>query len=114
MGSGTHGANWQALGGLRVEADLFGVTRLAFGPDGTSYAGGDITAADGVETRGPARWDGARWVGAAGGPYGRVWCLAVGADEQVDVDGEFSVVRDFDPSGANLQVNNVVLWRPQG
>jgi hypothetical protein len=108
------GTTWQGVGNLTIEADLFGVTSLAFGPDGSLYAGGDITAAEGVQTRGLARWDGARWVGAPGGPYGRVWSLVIGADGEVYAGGEFNVVRYFDETRPDLEVNNLVIWRPQG
>lgn len=106
------GTTWQAVGNLTIQAEFFGVTSLAFSPDGTLYAGGDITAADGVRTGGLARWDGARWSGTTGAPSGRVWALAIGADGEVYVGGEFAVLRYFDELLPDLEVNNIVAWRP--
>lgn len=108
------GATWRAVGNLTIEGDLFGVTTLATAPNGALYAGGDITAADGVRTGGLARWDGSSWAATAGAPYGRVWTLALGADGEVYVGGEFAVVRYFDERLADLVVNNLLIWRPEG
>jgi len=40
--------------------------------------------------------------------------LVIGADGEVYAGGEFNVVRYFDETRPDLEVNNLVIWRPQG
>ena len=62
---------------------------LATGPDGSLYAGGDFTAASGVDVSRIARWDGT-WHGLGTGVNGSVRAVAVGADNSIYAGGGFA------------------------
>ena len=69
---------------------------MAFGPDGSLYAGGYFDTAGGVTVNRIARWDGASWhplgggMGDTGNPY--VEALAVGPDGSLYAGGSFTTV----------------------
>jgi hypothetical protein len=80
---------WATLGGA---ADFNGtVYALAFGPDGTLYAGGAFTNVAGdANADYVAQWDGANWSAVAGGGTADVRALAFGIDGLLYIGGTFT------------------------
>ena len=55
------GQNWSPLGsGMNASGQAY-VFRVAFGPNGDLYAGGQFTSAGGVNATNVARWNGVTW-----------------------------------------------------
>ena len=86
------------------------VFALAFGPDGSLYAGGRFTAAGGGSANHIARWDGAAWHPLGSGMNGGspnqfvdVRALAVGPDGSLYAGGL------FDTAGGVL-ANGIARW----
>ena len=68
-----------------------GVSGLAFGPDGSLYAGGQFTTAGEVAANYIARWDGAQWHPLGSGmDHYVVNALAVGPDGSLYAGGDFT------------------------
>jgi hypothetical protein len=87
------GAQWYPLGSGMGGSDPYPfVYDLAFGPDGSLYAGGDFTTAGGVAANHIARWDGATssWHPLGSGMNNHVWTLAVGHDGSLYAGGSFT------------------------
>lgn len=77
------GAAWQAVGTNLRSASTFGdcALSLAFGPDGSLYAGGYFHVGDDPAIRGVARWDGSTWTALPSTfPEPGVWALRFGSD----------------------------------
>ena len=70
-----------------------GVSDLAFGPDGSLYAGGQFTTAGEVAANYIARWDGAQWHPLGSGMDHYVAALAVGPDGSLYAGGDFDHCR---------------------
>jgi hypothetical protein len=78
--------------GTGLTAPTFANT-LAFGLDGTLYAGGTFTLAGGVAAPGIAKWNGTAWSGLSTGLAGgtaQVFALAVGDDGMLYAGGDFT------------------------
>jgi hypothetical protein len=91
------GTAWRALGsGVAGTDSPPAVNALAFGPDGSLYAGGLFTAAGGVPANYVARWDGSTWhalgsgMGGPSYPAPRVYSLAVGTGGLLYAGGLFT------------------------
>lgn len=105
------GTSWSALGtgaNGRVYA-------LAFGPDGSLYAGGDFSSMGGVaNTHGIARWDGANW-NAVGTGLGvgaeTVFALTVSKSGIVYAGGDFAQMGGVTNTARIAQWNGTV-WAP--
>jgi len=67
------------------------VYALTIGPDGSVYAGGDITTAGSAVANHIARWDGTMWSALGSGMNGTVRALAVGLDGSVYAGGDFTM-----------------------
>ena len=84
------GSNWSALGnGLGGT-----VGDLAFGPDGSFYAGGWFTTAGGMPANYIAKWDGVTWHPLGSGNWGDFYpyvsVLLVGPDGTLYAGGDFT------------------------
>lgn len=101
-GAGT----WDGLeGGIDIVDRSFNniVYDLAVGADGRVYAGGDFERAGGAASNYFAVWDpaGRTWSDLGGGPGGRTFALAVGADGTVFTTGSYPntvFFRTYDPT----------------
>ena len=83
------------------------VHALAFGPDGSLYAGGEFTIAGGVTANHIARWDGVQWhplgSGVAAEYRPSVNALAIGPDGSLYVGGSFT-------TAGGVAAKNVARW----
>jgi len=87
---------WSAMnGGLNG-----GVTALAYGPDGTLYAGGGFSLPGGNYA---AKWDGSSWTSLGTGLNGTSEAIAIGPDGKVYYCGAFT-------SAGGVAVNNIAVW----
>ena len=107
------GAAWHPLGtgmgGLAEPSDPT-VYALAFGQDGSLYAGGQFTEAGGAATNYIARWDGATWYPLGSGMTGSgtpntptVFALAFGPDGLLYAGGGFA-------EAGGVAVNGIARW----
>jgi hypothetical protein len=79
------------------------VYALAIGPDGSLYAGGAFTDADGAPVNRIAKWDGSAWSALATGTSGSIFCLAVGHDGAVYAGGFFA-------TASGVACDNIAKW----
>ncbi len=84
------------------------VSAMAFGPDGSLYAGGEFTTAGSVIARYIARWDGAQWYPLGSGmggsdPYPFVYDLAFGPDGSLYAGGDFT-------TAGGVAANHIARW----
>ena len=63
---------------------------MAFGPDGSLYAGGFFTKAGGASASNIARWNGSAWSPLGSGMDTPVNALALGSDGSLYAGGTFS------------------------
>lgn len=84
-----------------------GVHALAQTSDGSIYAGGDFSTADGLSASEIARWDGRSWStlgsGIGGVPYAVVHAIAVGQDGSIFAGGYFT-------TAGGVQANYIARW----
>jgi trimeric autotransporter adhesin len=111
------GALWRPLAsGMEGEEQPYSyVSALAFGPDGSLYAGGRFTTAGEVAANGIARWDGVRWhpLGSGmGGEFQFVFSLAVGPDGSLYAGGNFTTAGGIKAS--YIARWDGVQWHPLG
>jgi|GEM_PF-1785581 len=97
------GAEWSPLA-----EGLNGRTRaLAFDGNGSLYAGGDIDSAGVLAVNNIAKWDGIAWSslgeGIEGDPFENVYALAIDANDNLFVGGEFEM------AGGN-PAKNIAMW----
>jgi WD40 repeat protein len=100
------GSQWHPLGSGVGGGDDPRVHALAFGPDGSLYAGGYFTTAGGVAANSIARWDGFQWYpldGGMGGAYPSVSALAVGPDGSLYAGGSFT-------TAGWVAANSIARW----
>jgi ribosomal protein L27 len=100
------GSQWHPLGSGVGGGDDPRVHALAFGPDGSLYAGGYFTTAGGVAANSIARWDGFQWYpldGGTGGAYPSVSALAVGPDGSLYAGGRFT-------TAGGVAANDIARW----
>ncbi len=107
------GSPWQPLGsgmGGFYPPSYPAVSDLAFGPDGSLYAGGRFTEAGGVAANYIARWDGAAWHPLSSGMNGNsypeylgVSAIAFGADGSLYAAGWFN-------SAGGVVANSIARW----
>ncbi len=87
------GVQWHTLGSGMGGGIGPRVSALAFGPDGSLYAGGRFDVSGGVTTNNIARWDGTQWQplgsGMAHAYEPTVFALAVGPDSSLYTGGYF-------------------------
>jgi WD40 repeat protein len=103
-------ASWHPLGsGMEGDYPSSFVADLAFGPDGSLYAGGHFWTAGGVIVRNIARWDGSQWhplgSGMGGGDYPEVPALAFGPDGSLYVGGGFT-------TAGGVPARYIARWDP--
>ena len=108
-----HIARWDATStwhpvGSGMGGDYPYVYALAFGPDGSLYAGGGFTTAGGVAANYIARWDSATssWhpLGSGmGGSYPYVYALAFGPDGSLYAGGRFT-------TAGGVAANYIARW----
>ena len=79
------------------------VSALAFGPDGSLYAGGGFTTAGGVAANDIARWDGAQWHPLDSGMNDSVDALAIGPDGSLYAGGWFT-------TAGEVAANRIARW----
>ncbi len=115
-------SSWHPLGSGLGGSYPF-VRALAFGADGSLYAGGLFTAADGVAANFIARWDGSQWhpldsgMGGGGeypcrGPY--VSALAVEPDGSLYAGGCFTTAGGVAANHIARWDGATSSWRPLG
>ena len=98
------GAQWHPLGsGISGGEGWPGVFAMAFGPDGSLYAGGVFTTAGGVAANYTARWDGAQWNSLGSGMDHSVSALAVGPDGSLYAGGRFT-------TAGGVAANGIARW----
>jgi ubiquitin-protein ligase len=113
-------SSWHPLGS-GMGGDYPVVSALAFGPDGSLYAGGGFTTAGRVAANGTARWEPATssWhplgSGVGGGDNAGVGALAVGPHGSLYAGGQFT--RAGDKPSSNIaqwtgEVPRPVAWFP--
>ena len=98
------GETWQSLGGGMT--NTFGSARvrsLLLMPNGDLIAGGDFTAAGGVEANNIARWDGTTWSPLGVGVNQAVFALAQLPNDELLVDGYFT-------TAGGIASNKVARW----
>jgi hypothetical protein len=96
-----NGSKWFPLG------DGMNRAVRAIAVSGTNvFAGGDFTAASGVNASRIARWDGSAWHPLGSGLNGTVWAIAVSGND-VYVGGEFT-------TAGGLFANNIARWNGSG
>lgn len=84
------GSRWRSVGTNLRSASTFGdcVWALAFGSDGSLYAGGYFYVGDDPAVHGVARWDGSTWTAIpSSAPTYSVWALAFGSDGRLYAGG---------------------------
>jgi WD40 repeat protein len=112
------GAQWHPLGSGMAGGDYPSVWDLAFGPDGSLYAGGNFTTAGGVAANFIARWDGSQWQplgsGMAGGGYPYVRVLALGPDGSLYAGGSFQTAGGVTVNGIARWDGATSSWHPLG
>ena len=79
------------------------VNAMAFGPDGSLYAGGGFTAAGGVAANRIARWDGVQWHPLGSGLDDWATALAVGPAGSLYAGGYFY-------TAGGVAVNRIARW----
>jgi WD40 repeat protein len=79
------------------------VTVLAIAPDGTLYAGGFFTTADGISANYIARWDGSTWSPLGGGMDATVIALAISPDGTLYAGGFFT-------TADGISANYIAQW----
>ena len=75
-----------------------GVSGLAFGPNGSLYAGGQFTTAGEAAANYIARWDGAQWNSLGTGMDHYVTALAVGLDGSLYAGGQLPLPAKSQPT----------------
>jgi WD40 repeat protein len=94
-------SSWHPLGS---GMDIYGaVYALAFGPDGSLYAGGRFYTAGGAAANYIARWDGAQWHPLGNGASDEVNALAVGPDGSLYAGGDFT-------TAGGVAANRIARW----
>lgn len=79
------------------------VRAVAFGPDGSLYAGGTFTSAGGVPANRIARWDGTSWHPLGSGMDNIVSALVVGTNGSLYAGGNFT-------TAGGVAANRVARW----
>ena len=79
------------------------VIALAFGPDGSLYAGGDFTTAGEVDANFIARWDHSHWLTLGSGMDSNVNTLAFGLDGSLYAGGWFT-------TAGGVATNYIARW----
>lgn len=79
------------------------VRALAYGPDGTLYAGGDFETMGGVVANGIARWNGTSWSALGSGTNGNVLAIAFDSAGNLYAGGDFT-------TAGGVTVNQVAKW----
>ena len=100
------GSRWHPLGaGIGIDPDGDGVQALAFGPDGSLYAGGSffMPGAPPAVAASVARWDGQAWLPMGSGLSSRVRALAVTPDGTVYAGGSFD-------TGGGAPTSTLARW----
>jgi uncharacterized membrane protein len=106
------GTQWHPLGsGMGGSVfDIPAVSALAFGSDGSLYAGGYFTTAGGVVTNGIGRWDGFQWHplgsgmgGGDGQDFTSVLALAVLQDGLLYAGGYFT-------TAGGISASRIASW----
>jgi WD40 repeat protein len=100
------GAQWYPLGSGMGGTSAPDVRDLAFGPDGSLYAGGIFTTAGGIAANYIARWDGVQWHPLDGGISGDsswVRALAVGPNGSLYAGGNFT-------TAGGVAANRIARW----
>ena len=100
----TSAGAWRALGTGAADNE---VRALAYGADGSLYAGGSFTSMGGVaNTRGIAKWDGSAWsaLGTGTSVGGTVYALAVGPN------GVLYAAGDFTSMGGVANTSRIAQW----
>ena len=98
-------SSWHSLGS-GIGGDRSYVVALAFGPDGSLYAGGWFTTAGGTPASHIARWDGTTWhpLGSGiEGDFSSVNALAVGLDGSLYAGGWFT-------TAGGVAANSIARW----
>ncbi len=111
------GSQWHSLGsGMGAGDPYFGatVTALAFGPDGSLYAGGKFTAAGGVAANYIARWDGSQWHPLGNGLGDGVFALAFGLDGSLYAGGIFTTAGGVAAKDIARWDGATSSWHPLG
>ena len=88
------------------------VRAIVVGSDGTVYAGGDFTTADGGAAVGVASWNGSAWAAMGTGMNNDCLALGIGSDGTVYAGGKFTTA---DGGGANRIASwNGSAWAAMG
>lgn len=107
-----NGTTWAAVGSAVGPAGGTAVIQaLAFGPDGTLYAGGSFTSIDGVSAANVAAWNGSSWRALGAGLNGTVNVLRVTDDGELYASGEFTSAGSL-ATADRLAVWNGTTWTP--
>ncbi len=97
-------SSWRAVGSGMNDP----VEALAFGADGSLYAGGQFTRAGGVDANRIARWDGMKWHPLGSGMSGGfsnsdVAAVAMGPDGSLYAGGNFTIA-------GGVTANHIARW----
>jgi hypothetical protein len=111
-----NGTAWAPLGTGAANGVAGGVNALAVAGNGDVYAVGYFTQAGGVSASQVARWNGTAWSGLGSGitagNYVRVMALAVAANGDVYVGGQFAQAGTV--AASNVARWNGTAWSPLG
>jgi hypothetical protein len=104
--------HWTALGAGVTTGNW--VNNLAFGSDGTLYAGGIFTVMDSVaDTKNIAKWNGSAWSAMGTGANGAVSSIVVSRNDIVYIGGAFTLAGGV-TSTAYVAKWNGTAWLPLG